>query len=95
MKRKSKWQAKEFTSEDWDGFAGAEEFPDKRQPLFIGNDNFYAVADANGISVWLGEDDDSYDMNIALTQRLARAVLEVLPQKPTEKDLLEFGFKRP
>jgi hypothetical protein len=64
-----------FRKEDWYGFAGAEEAPDK--PAMIGSTNKYIiVADINGIGIYTadcsityGLQCDNYLLNTALAAR--------------------------
>jgi hypothetical protein len=49
---------KEFTKIDWYGFAGAENFPEGSAPLIGEENNYFVVADANGIELHLNPDNE-------------------------------------
>lgn len=77
---------REFTRDDWYGWAGAEEFKDG-DPLIceetVGYYEFYAIADATGIEFHMtsGDPEGDYDMTWRLnasvkSQRAMRRLLE-------------------
>ena len=89
-------KVRRFSQDDWDGFAGAERFKDGSNPFIVENDNFYAVGDVTGISLWfVDEDDDCWNLNLDNpAPKLISTILESLPEIPSVKDLKALGFGR-
>jgi hypothetical protein len=91
--------AREFTEDDWHGYAGCELWDDGRQPLVRElNDKAQAVADRNGIEVTFIIDDDwnvaTYRWNVEFpSQSLARIVIDGIRQDATPENLIEGGFE--
>jgi len=86
---------KPFADNDWDAFAGAEEFKDGSDPMISTEGEALVIADRDGIFVWLSEDEDCWGLELKnLTKRAIVIFAESLPIELTEKDLKEFGFKR-
>lgn len=48
---------KEFTADDWTGYAGCEAWPES-EPLIGGEGDLLVVADANGISAYMMTDNE-------------------------------------
>lgn len=52
---------KEFTKQDWYGYAGAEEFEDGSQPLIGGYGVLTVIVDKNGLQAWVeGREDEAF-----------------------------------
>ena len=83
----------EFTEHDWDGYAGAERWPNGDAPLIHEINGFLLVADRNGVEVFPPDEQDTWlDMNYPFpTQKAARAFLAGLPEDFLPED---YGFVR-
>lgn len=91
-------KAREFTRDDWAGFAGAEAWGPKgpgSEPLYRDLTNGFAIASMAGLEVFRTTDDDTQSFAWPVTfptQKLARLVLDALPDDAAIFPE-EFGFE--
>ena len=92
---------REFGEYDWLGFAGAEGWGKKSQPLTVeaqlaDGREFMLIADKTGMELFLNcmeESSMQFNVNVALpTQAAARLVMEALVAKGTLEAFQTFGF---
>ena len=92
-----------FTREDWMGYAGCEYFSDGTSPLMCdGQEEFTVIADGMGINVDIYLWDEGYDNPVgvdsyAITQENAALcktlAMGLLVEQMTAEKLLEMGFE--
>jgi len=105
MRRPLKVKARRFTKEDWEGYAGAEKFPDGSEPFFTQRVNKSGstvdmIATSEGVDAYIfeiiGEQDNTttqwYRLAAPLSAKASEAVLNALPEVIDETILKEWGF---
>jgi len=99
VKGKAKVELKPFEERDWDGWAGAEKFPDGNDPLigYIPETDQAAIVDANGIGLY-DPDMNGYMLSLKFhTQQGAKHEAEHILAHVTgegEEALSDLGFEK-
>jgi len=85
-------ELKNFTENDYDGFAGAEAFTNGDAPLIGYSSELIVIVDINGVTLWRGEEQsECYQLEIRNAKAASLAVVNAL--NLVSGDLKSYGFE--